>query len=527
MFCPLKENRLFVDVLSMLFALSTAFLTAVLMERLESLVVYWGTVATSFILTFFIVRKFDITGKILSDINLRMAAVVAFAAILQIYSCQDRNPFGRVFSETISGTQDMIGALNSISLIFASFSLFIILYCVIHWLFPIIMSFFKKLDNIDKTYIVALTALAFIITFAVYSVTTIFYGWDYVYSLDIFQESVWYVNFSENDLRQPLYGVFAIPLNVVSYFLSVIIPIPNARRVFTHVLLVVFMALTAILLTKILKLDGPAKIAFLLFYSSSYAFVLFFMASEQYQIAGFWLVLFVYILLKEKDHLIAGVLSVGALVPNGFMILATFERNKRWLMSVVTMMLMFLVMCVVFGQIGVLLYSNPGGDYGGFFSGLSVESLCSYLKLVGSCFIGPDTIFITRDLYGAVAMSENNIHLVAVGGCILALFIIGLVTNRKDRLIQLSAIWALVSLIFVGVMGLGVPENGVVLYSYMFSWAYIVVIFRLYQNVIDKYEIKNKAAWVIPAVFAFIMLAVNVYNIYEIVSYGIDTNIRW
>ena len=76
------------------------------------------------------------------------------------------------------------------------------------------------------------------------------------------------------------------------------------------------------------------------------------------------------------------------------------------------------------------------------------------------------------------------------GIIILGLLIVSFIINRKEKIAQVSALWILYSFIILCLIGWGTKENGLILYSTYFAWAF----YSLFILLIKKIT-KNKRAF--------------------------------
>ncbi|MGN1235159.1 MAG: hypothetical protein ACI4U2_04200, partial [Christensenellaceae bacterium] len=91
------------------------------------------------------------------------------------------------------------------------------------------------------------------------------------------------------------------------------------------------------------------------------------------------------------------------------------------------------------------------------------------------------------------------------------------VVCRKERFATVCAYWILVSLVILAGLGWGAAENGMVLYSMYFAWAFI----GLYASVFYKL-VKNQYVRVgVTAAVALFFLVWNGIALAEIVSFGV------
>lgn len=60
----------------------------------------------------------------------------------------------------------------------------------------------------------------------------------------------------------------------------------------------------------------------------------------------------------------------------------------------------------------------------------------------------------------------------------------GILLSRKERITKLSAVWLGFSFLLLGIVGWGTIDNGLMLYSLYFGWAFVCMIFRLIDRLL-------------------------------------------
>ena len=93
--------------------------------------------------------------------------------------------------------------------------------------------------------------------------------------------------------------------------------------------------------------------------------------------------------------------------------------------------------------------------------------------------------------------------------------------NRKKRSSAIAAGWVAFSLVVLVGIGWGCAENGLILYSLYFGWAFIVLAFQLLEYVADHLgcELLIPALCLLSSV---VMLAVNVRAIRQMLRFAME-----
>lgn len=103
-----------------------------------------------------------------------------------------------------------------------------------------------------------------------------------------------------------------------------------------------------------------------------------------------------------------------------------------------------------------------------------------------------------------------------IGVIILILCIISFILNRKNKINLISLLWIIFSFIILFIIGWGTTENGLILYSLYFGWAYIILIFNLFRKIEDKKVIFN----ILFIILIIIMICINFKELFKIIDFA-------
>ena len=113
------------------------------------------------------------------------------------------------------------------------------------------------------------------------------------------------------------------------------------------------------------------------------------------------------------------------------------------------------------------------------------------------------------DIFYSFQLSKSGMyHFSVPGGVLLGLCLASLTLNRKKISARLAGAWIGFSVLLLLVIGWGSPENGMVLYSLYFSWAFFVLLFLLMDWIAEK----GKMKLLVPAVSCVAAAALIVCN---------------
>jgi hypothetical protein len=104
-----------------------------------------------------------------------------------------------------------------------------------------------------------------------------------------------------------------------------------------------------------------------------------------------------------------------------------------------------------------------------------------------------------------------------IGVIIFIIMIVSFVLNRKNIIAKLSFFWVLFSVVILFIIGWGMPENGLILYSLYFSWSYLLLYFLL----IEKITKKETLFRIIMISTITVMFCFNFYELLKILFFAI------
>lgn len=354
--------------------------------------------------------------------------------------------------------------------------------------------------------------------------------YDAVYTSD----SIFLLNFSnawidfdhvENDIRQPLFGVFASPFVLPFYLIAVIISyiIPLSFTFVNAVAVgmgnITLLVLSAYILASLVE-KGKKRIIFLIFYISTFSPLLFTIMLEQYNAGLFWLLLLLYMVInKVKDKNLAFIASTGSLLTSGITFpLIIFERKrikkvfkKTIELGIYSVMVMFLMNrgSIIFGIVdnvkNVMNFTGNELDV--------IYKLKQYTYFVLNSFISCHTSVI-NDTWQTAEIFD----FCWIGVAILVILVISFIITPKEKINIFSFCWLSFSILLLVVVGWGNAENGLILYSLYFSWAFVVLLYNFTKNIFDIIKCSNTFYYFIT-IASIVMLFFNLYKINQMISF--------
>ena len=427
-------------------------------------------------------------------------------------------------------------SINTISSIIGILSLPIaIFYCKLFHDFTYnkIINFFKNLSKNEKLYLLIVSIMATITSIVIINYTTLFtnpfYDCDILYTSDTGQlvNNDAYMNpsYSENDIRQPLFGVFSIPFSLSAKIISNTCFMCRSELRYPTVLTIIqfiLLSISTIMLARLINISEDKKKYFYIFISLSFPYLLFSLLLEQYVIALFYLILTIYCYFKNpnKTNYIY-VFSVGTIITSGilFPLIVKYKNFKQWFNSIFNCFQLFIIILAVSGQLSQifgsfqlikLLLNN-------FAKGLTfTDKLYQYSAFIKGLFFPNQGHIIFKNTIPTYQLLEYN-SLNWIGIIILLLCIISFILNYKNKMAILSMLWIAFSAIILLFIGWGTVENGLILYSLYFAWAFYILIYLL----IDKICKRKKIYLSIISILILVMFISNYYEFYNILKFAI------
>lgn len=420
----------------------------------------------------------------------------------------------------------------------------IALWVAVYWLANGIrlhaLPFIRSLNGTEIALLVTGLVVSMALIYIVYGRTNLFYlpaqnggivKYDAVFTSDtgVLMETKVFVNINaaENDLRHPLFGLFAMPVGITASWIAYCFPGRELAYVYAlSFLQVLTLLVSMVMASRLAGLRHLDQIGFLLVYFISFPVLLFLLTIEQYIVAVFWLMLYLYSVFNGdgkdgglREICFAG--AAGTLLTSGFFILFSPAKGglKRYLINLLKAGLAFIACIAAFGQLPVLIgaaqtlrnlsrFASAGMPF--------MDKLQQYLAFVSNCLFAPvagiSHIFehISWQLLPADGMNR-------IGIALLVLALIGFLLNIKNKFCVLSFSWILFSFCLLGLAGWGAAENGMILYTLYFSWALLALIYAGLTKGLAKHPLIRFG---IAAALFLAVAAVNIRELRELVRFG-------
>ena len=423
------------------------------------------------------------------------------------------------------------------------FSLFFFVFLFYYYIVPKIKEFISTLTKEEKIYLVIILFVSVILCSFITTHTVAFgksnENYDVIYTSDsssLVKSDAWInINNPENDIRQPLFGLFSLPFGILGHFISdfvFFLPQPCRYEFALMVIQFIVLGVVTIMLSRLVVKDEKMRKFFYGLFSLSFPYLIFGLILEQYVFGLFYLILCIYHFYhNEKGPNYPFIGAVGTLLTSGvlFGMTCRTKKFKEWFVTTFKLAMIFLVLMIFTGQFTQVFTLKDKILFLLRFTGEKVTFInrfYQYMYFVRSLFVAPCGFIY----YGA--FFDQPIHysyqlimpskLSIIGTIVMLLMLISLILNRKNKLAKISAFWIAFSFIILCLVGWGSQENGLILYSLYFSWAFYVLFYLLLEKIF-----KNKTTLkIILSVIVIIFLCLNCRELYNILQFAFSYYIR-
>lgn len=493
---------------------------------------------------FFLEYKVQVIKKLFSKKDKPMLLVSAvLSVIIALYNALffQQQWTGSALFATIPHRNALLTAAAALGGICGLFAVFTAVYAFVLWFRKAAADFISKADKCEKYYFIIAGSLLSLMIIAVFSITNIFYAptdggefipYDVVYTSDsptlVKYDTYLNICSEQNDLRQPLFGVFAAPFAAAAKAISLpLFFVPNIYVISLGIMQSILLIASNLMVVHLLGLKGCSKALFLGISSVIYPALLYSLCMEQYIFSVFWLIAFIYIsLCTQQDNRLPFIGAAGSLLTTGVLfplliLKGTIKERILTLCKTLTAFAAFIFASggavIVFGAFSYLTGSLAGftGEKLTFY-----EKLLQFINFVATCFAAPaaeirtlaDGTFLTYQM-----QSVESINIAGIA--IIALAALGFALNHKNAFARVCACWAAFSFVMLCILGWGTAENGLVLYSLYFAWAYLGLIAMLIEKIFARVP---AVKYVIYAAGIIALLAINAPAMLELIRFGAE-----
>lgn len=366
--------------------------------------------------------------------------------------------------------------------------------------------FWKTSDFVERMFLLwagiffgALIVMTFMCTQAFYGahINGHWYNFDLIYSSDsgylVHQDVFRNVGASQNDLRQPLYGVFSMPFAQVAWLISrVLFFLPEAYVTVLQIMQMFLYLVAVVLMARMMELRSLEKVLFLLMLCVTYPVLIFALSAEQYLMAVFYLILLIYLRREKVGGSISYIAATGSMLTTGiFFPLVTWDR--RFLVFAKNTMKLcaaFFVVMILSGRLTTFL------DIGTYIAGYApyaggdvepISKLMQFINFVGACLIAPAS-HVDFETYSHVSWQMYPVkEWQFLGFVVLGIAILGILVKPRAVFSKICAVWMAFSFLLLGLIGWGTIDNGLMLYTLYFGWAYVAMCYQFVDRILEKW----------------------------------------
>ena len=369
------KNKKIDMLIKIILILSCPFLTFILSNRFDKIHTLIGLILSFLIFGLIVYKKVSI-----SKINIIKFIISTFVSLYMIknflkYSYNNLSSLNLVIYKVFNFyfPDHLIKAI--VGVLALPITIYFV-YTFIENVIPKIKNFFRGLSKTEKIYLKFIVAIAIFLSVFITFCTTIYskpflnneYKTNVIYSSDsailTSQDTYFNVSFSENDVRQPLFGIFSLPFSVPAKMLSdycFFLPDGYAYEIILTIIQFILLGISTIMISRMMNLKEKDKKYLYLLFSVSFPYMLFSFVLEQYVIGLFYLVLALYTYYKRPDkinYMYVG--AVGTMLTSGvvFPLIIKFKNLKHWLKSVFKCFLSFMSVLIIGGQFPQILSFN-------------------------------------------------------------------------------------------------------------------------------------------------------------------------
>lgn len=365
-------------------------------------------------------------------------------------------------------------------------------------------SFFRLCSRTEFFVIGILSFAVLALLSLLYQKTYVFFmgkkSYDVLYTTDsgaIYSENS-FLNFTsaENDIRQPYYAMISLPFAVLAKAIALLFPgYVHAYAIGLQFVQWLVVIAEGYMLLSVCKIQSRfARYAFMAAWVFSYCQFFFVLLIEQYVFGVFYLLLTVFLVTKgERAALPVCALSAGGLLTSlalaPFVVFrgkCTVEKVLKRGVGGLCYVLLFLAVSGQFSQLSPDFLEYCFSQYGGFVKNSVYENLQQYTHFVANLFLPSESDCVFEGLYRYILLPIAAFRLEGIVLFLLAA--VSFVCVRKNYAAQIAAYWIAFSFVLFVFAGYGTAENGLILYSHYFGWAFLLLYALAIQRLCTRWK---------------------------------------
>lgn len=532
----INKKSVFNLVIRVLFMLSSPFFTILLSNRYDYKVVLVGAII-SFLISIFVDYKY--LRNIQFDKKCFFISIFISLYSLKYY-LRFENSFVRMLNNLVKHYFGIVfdDFIYKIIVLLSVPFFSVLIYLFIKKILPIIKQFYCKLSKSERKYLIIISFIGLFVSIVLPFLTTAFsipmhnnklYIYDVIYTSDsgaiTYEDAFFNVSYVENDVRQPLFGIFSLPFSIVGKLLAeILFFVPEKYEYVSAMTFIQFvlLSLSTILISRMLKLKEKDKKYLYLLFSISFSYMIFGIILEQYVIGLFYLVLTCYYFYEKKlkpNYLYVG--AVGTMLTSGivFPLISEIKNLKRYITDTFKCFLVFLSVLTIGGQFPQMfsVLTNFSSLISTFAKKISfVDRFYQFINFIKGIIIAPKGKVMEILNHPSYQLAEVK-SIALLGVIVLIAVILGYILNRKNKFANFCILWVAFSVMLLLFIGWGTSENGLILYSLYFAFAYLSLFYLFLRSIIKN----DKVFRFFVILLCLTILLCNIPELVKILSFAI------
>ncbi len=423
---------------------------------------------------------------------------------------------------------------KALFLIGGSFAAFVYSYFISLIIYHLVSKFVKSITRSEKKLfwgvVIAFVALA--LTIDIFTRLMVFpprndafFGLDtYFYTSNIF--NTWK---AETDFRHYLMIIVQYPILVVPYLVQLLFPVPQVVISLIYQFEQIFLlAIIAILVKRMFAMHGVRNpMVSTVVLMTAFSIICNTLTAEKFIISLFYIVLTLYFTMNNSDFKwLFFVMAVGALTTNVFLIFIVLFYNKTTMKKFITeaaaACFIYLMFIVIFGYVERVLDCPNQIKWMLRYSSLEkeisfVDKIYQFFIFIAALFTFPPYRITQFNSYMQANVSFNAY--VVVGMIILAICLVSVILNRKNKLARLCLYWIVFMFALLVLLGWGSSANEMFIYSSIF----VIPVFALLVLFFEKL-FKGKC---LAAITIILVTTLCIHNIIQMVDFINFSKVAW
>lgn len=354
------------------------------------------------------------------------------------------------------------------------------------------------------------------------------------------------LNHFENDIRQPLFSVFASPFCAIPYLVSLALPFRWSLPLLTAIANLALLLFSTLILSRLLRLSVLESVLFIIASSLTFSHIAFSLFIEQYVVAVLYLFMLLYAYCERKRldtfalYAATGTLTTSCVAAIFMAEPSPLKNPAAWAKRLLFLALGFVVLLLALCRADIFIGLSDLLDadkslirFAGAKTAVPFSlRLLQFLDSVPYYFVSPAAEIVfspeAADAVGTVIPAHFSYEIAGVtkvsvpGIVILVLCGASTFLNRRNVLARFSAFWIVFCFLLTCVVGwgCGAQENSLFLYALYFGWAYSVLLFMLVQRAAEAF----RAKWLVPAVSVItcaVLLWLNVPGVRSLIDFAL------